>query len=278
MEYLIVIALVVITLGLSARVIRQQTVGIVERLGKYHTTLKPGLSFLVPGIDHIVEHVDLRVREHTSVIDVKTADNMFVQLPVALMLKVVDARAEDAYYKLTDEGMVTTWVLNTLRATTAKMKLSDLYEDRTRLAADVKDELTASMGDYGYEIVNVLVDQPSVSLDVQASFNRVVSSQREKEAAVQEAEAKKIRIVGEATAEAESQKLRAQALADARSILVEGLTTALAKAKDTGIPEAEIMQLLVETNRLDTIKYASEHGRLVLMDVRNPAGLQLPAA
>jgi regulator of protease activity HflC (stomatin/prohibitin superfamily) len=277
LDLLFIFAIVFAVLGL--RVVRQQTVAVVETFGRFSRTLSPGLNWIVPVVQTVAARMDLRVQEIKSSVEVKSVDNVFVTLPVAIMVRVEEDSAADAYYKLSNaREQVKTWVLNTLRSSTSNMKLSELFEDRVKLEGAVKEQLAKRMGDYGYVIVGVLVDQPSVSEIVQASFNRVVSSQREKEAAEQEAEAKRIRVVGEAKAEAESQKLRAEGLASARKILSQSLTEAVLQAKQGGIPEKEIMYLLLETNRLDTVKYASEHGKLVVMDVRNPSGasLQLP--
>jgi regulator of protease activity HflC (stomatin/prohibitin superfamily) len=137
-----------------------------------------------------------------------------------------------------------------------------------KIAREVQEELKEKMESFGFEIISVLVDQPTVSAEVQASFNRVVASEREKEAAAQEAEAKRIRIVGEARAEAESQELRAKGLSEARRILAGSISEAVELAKEKGIAEQDILHLLIETNRLDTIKYAAEHGKLVVMDIR----------
>ncbi len=276
-DFVFFVALVVVVLGI--RVVRQQTVAVVETFGRFSRTLSPGLNWVFPFVQTIASRMDLRVQEIKASVEIKSVDNVFVTLPVAIMVRVQENSAADAYYKLANaREQVKTWVLNTLRSSTSGMKLSELFEDRVKLETEVKEQLAKRMGDYGYVIVSVLVDQPSVSEVVQTSFNRVVSSQREKEAAEQEAEAKRIRVIGEAKAEAESQKLRAEGLANARKILSQSLTEAVLQAKQGGIPENEIMYLLLETNRLDTVKYASEHGKLVVMDIRNPAGasFQLP--
>lgn len=260
------------------RVVRQQNAQIVETFGKFSKVLTPGLNWIIPGVQRVVARLDLRVQEIKAEVEVKTSDNVFVSLPVAIMVKVQEDSADDAYYRLSSpKEQVKTWVLNTLRSSTSGMKLSELFEDRARLESEVRDGLAKRMGEYGYSIVGVLVDQPSVSADVQASFNRVVSSQREKEAAEQEAQAKRIRIVGEAQAEAESQKLRAQGLSDARAILSESLASAALKAKEVGMDESSLLDLLLETNRLEAIKQASENGQLVVMDVRSAPHLTLNA-
>ncbi len=259
----------VILIATGVRTVHQQSVAVVETFGKYSRTLTPGLNLIIPVVQQVVSVVSLKVQEVKSEIEVKTQDNMFVRLPVALMIKVRPENAADAYYKLAKpESQLSTWVLNTLRGLSATLTLSELFEDRGRLVAGVQHALDDLLAAYGWEVVNVLVDQPSVSPEVQAAFNRVVSSRREREAAEQEAEAKRIRIIGEARAEAESQTLRAEGLANARRILAAALTEAVVTAKSAGISEQDTLTLLLETNRLDTIKYAAEHGKLVLMDVK----------
>jgi regulator of protease activity HflC (stomatin/prohibitin superfamily) len=266
---LIVVGLIGLALA-GLRIINQQSAAVVETFGKYSRTLTPGLNWIIPVIQQIVARVDLRLQELRSEVEVKSIDNVFVKLPVTLMVQAMPERAAQAHYRLVNpREQITTWALNVLRATTASLKLSDLFEDRETLAAEVRNSLEVRMKEYGYEIISVLVDQPSVSEEVQLSFNRVVASKREREAAEQEAAAKKIRILAEAEAEAESQILRARGIAEARGILAKSLASAVSEAKQQGISENDIMHLLLETNRLDTIKYAAEHGKLVVMDVRD---------
>lgn len=266
-------------------VVHQQSVGIVERFGKFSRVLQPGLHFVIPFVESIVARVDLRVQEVTADIEIKTRDNAFVELPVSLMTQVMPELAQQSHYTLAgveEDGrrdanlQVSTWALNALRSAAAGLTLQELFEDRERLAKEVKASIDEKTQAYGYHIVDVLVDQPSVSAEVQASFNRVVASQREREAAEQETEARRVRIVGEAKAESEAQSLRAQGVANARSILAAGLTSAMAQAKERGVDEREVLALLVETNRLDTIRSAAEHGKLVVMDVRSPVPMTLP--
>ncbi|MEQ6290911.1 SPFH domain-containing protein [Vogesella sp. GCM10023246] len=252
------------------RIVGQQTLAIVETFGKFSRVLTPGLNWIFPGIQRVAKVMDLRVEELSAQVEVKTRDNMFVSLPVAIMVRVLPQRAADAYYQLAaPQEQVKTWVLNTLRSSTASMSLMNLYEDRDELAQQVQTNLAERMGVYGYEIVSVLIDQPTVSEEVQHAFNSVIASERKREAAVQEAEAKRALILGEARAEAEAQQLRADGLAKARAVLALSLTEAIAQARGSGIDEQDIMLLLLETNRLDTIKYASEKGKLVLMDLRS---------
>lgn len=270
MDVMLLLSPLLLLVLAGLRIVGQQTLAIVETFGKFSRVLAPGLNWIFPGIQRIAKVMDLRVEELSAQVEVKTRDNMFVSLPVAIMVRVLPQRAADAYYQLAaPQEQVKTWVLNTLRSSTASMSLMNLYEDRDELAQQVQANLAERMGVYGYEIVSVLIDQPTVSEEVQHAFNSVIASERKREAAVQEAEAKRALILGEARAEAEAQQLRAEGLAKARAVLALSLTEAIAQARGSGIDEQDIMLLLLETNRLDTIKYASEKGKLVLMDLRS---------
>lgn len=271
---LIAVGLLGFILWSGIQVVKQQSVRIVETLGKYSYTLQPGLKLVIPIIQMVAAELDMRIRQVDTEVELKTSDNMFVRLPVSIMMHVDPQNAAAAFYKLKEPvGSIKTWVLATLRAECSDMTLVQLYSDRTRLMDAVQKDLKVRFGSYGYVLVDVLVDQPTLSPEVQSSFNRVVTSTREREAAEQEAEAKKIRILGEARAESESQSLRAEGLANARRILAKSLAESVEIAKHSGVSEKDVLHLLLETNRLDTIKYASEHGKLIVMDTKSPPTL-----
>ncbi|HMY40307.1 MAG TPA: SPFH domain-containing protein, partial [Marinagarivorans sp.] len=164
------------------------------------------------------------------------------------------------------------WVLNTVRSIAAGMTLEEMFNDRERVVNEVRALLTAKLSEFGYRLEGVLIDQPMVSAEVQSSFNRVVAATREKEAALQEGEAIKIRIVKQAEAEADAQRERAKGLADSRRILAVGLQESLnGFAK---IPQNTALALLIETNRIDALREASKHGNLILMDLGKADGAQ----
>lgn len=264
-------------LKMCLAIVRHQSANVVERLGKYSRTLGPGLHFMVPILDRVVAQQDLRVHEVTSKIDVKTKDDAFITLPVSLMTQVDASNASKAHYALsgkTSQGVhpaVTTVALNALRGVAAGMMLQELYSDRDSMAREVMERTKERLADYGYELVGVLVEQPEVGETMRQAFNAVIESRREREAAEQRAEAKRTMIVGEARAESEAQTLRAQGIASARRVLSEGFSAAVQAAAEHGVSAEDVSTLLLETNRLDAIRAASESGSLVLMDLRGGA-------
>lgn len=255
------------------RIVEQQTVVIVQFLGRYSTTLEAGINWIFVPFQLPAGKLSLKIESVPATVEVKTSDNMFVSLPVNLMIQVEPQNAKDAFYKLQKpHEQVRSWVLNTVRSIAATMTLEDMFNDREKVVNEVRGLLTAKLSEFGYRLEGVLIDQPTVSQEVQASFNRVVAATREKEAALQEGEAVKIRIVKQAEAEADAQRERAKGLADSRRILAIGLQESL-NGFDK-IPQNLALALLIETNRIDAVREASKHGNLVLLDVAKVDGAQ----
>lgn len=267
--FLFILALVWLFSGV--KVVRQQTVALVESFGKFSRVLHPGVNFVKPyPFEAIVHRADLRVTEHQSEVEVKTKDNMFVNLPTSLMVKVNPDRVADSYYKLEDaDEQITRWVMPVIRSIVSQMTLEELYSDKERIVGEVLNELSHKLVEYGFDVVAVLIDQPQVDASVQASFNRVVSSNRELEAAKQEAEASRIRLVAEARAEAEGQVVRAEGLAKSRKILSESLEENINTIKGSGADVEAAMSLLMAVNRFDALREVGRNGNLVLMDMQD---------
>lgn len=250
------------------RIVDHQTLIVVETLGKFSGILKPGLNLILYPFQLPAGKLTLKIREIKTRVEVKTSDNMFVSLPVNLMVQVCASRANDAWYKLSNpEQQISSWVLNTIRGVAAGMSLEDLFKDRNHVVGQVETDLSSKLEEFGYLLAAVLVDQPTVSDDVQASFNRVVTAKREREAAEQEAEAMRIKTVRQAEAEAEAQRARAKGLADSRKLLAEGLRESLVEFEKNQIGAHEALSVLLETNRIDAMRDVGKHGNLVLMNM-----------
>lgn len=270
--WFVLIALAVWLLA-GVRIVEQQSVVIVQFLGRYSCTLEAGINWIFVPFQLSAGRLSLKIESVPATVEVKTSDNMFVSLPVNLMIQVEPQNARDAFYKLQKpHEQVRSWVLNTVRSIAAGMTLEEMFNDRERVVNEVRGLLTAKLSEFGYRLEGVLIDQPMVSAEVQSSFNRVVAATREKEAALQEGEAIKIRIVKQAEAEADAQRERAKGLADSRRILAAGLQESLSGFAT--IPQNTALALLIETNRIDALRESSKHGNLILMDLGKADGAQ----
>lgn len=258
----------------SIKIVRQQTVQLVETLGKYSRTLGPGLNFILPfPFSRTVKIIDLRIQEIKRGIEVKTSDNMFVGIPVTIMYQVDEERAAEAFYKLDNPAsQIERWVLNTIRAKAADMTLEELFKDRSMIADEVTAALAVKLKDFGFRINATLIDQPMVPEDIQHAFNRVIASRREKEAAEQEAAANKIRTVANAQAEAEAQIERAKGLGVARETIAKSYANSMDIIKNSGGDPKQAMDLLLAVNRLDALREIGSHKNLVIVDLNHHEG------
>ena len=81
-------------------VVKEQSAVIVERLGKYRTTLKPGIHIIVPFVDRVATTVQLRVLQNTMNVDTKTKDNVSCSVNVAVQFNVDATKIKESYYTL----------------------------------------------------------------------------------------------------------------------------------------------------------------------------------
>lgn len=259
---------IVITTGKTAK--------IVEQFGKPLDRAKmPGLSFKLPWpIQSVVGEVNLQLQEAKANVSVKTKDNAFMDLPVIVQYKASSdpAGAVRAHYELEEpEEQITNYILNNVKNAVGGMDMQELYTNRDNIESAVQTALSTQFAQYGYEIVNVLVDEPKPSDEVRDSFNRVIASKRELEAAENIAAAKRIELVGVATAEKESKKLQGEGMANMREAIATGMEKAMDTLIKSGLSPEQAVGLLMDTNRLDTISAAAAHGNLVLVDMNGGA-------
>lgn len=270
---LIFIVFIVVYLYTTIVIVPGKTEYVLETLGKPHlVSRKPGLSFKLPWpFTAVVGKISMAQQEITAPVDIKTSDDSFMQLPVAVQFVVSDAIK--AHYELDDpRQQMQSYVLNNVRQTAGGLKMKELYQNRDAIETGVKQELEAPFKDYGFTIRNVLVDEPQPSKAVRDAFNRVIASLREKEAAQNEADATKIKLIGEAQAEKESKKLQGEGMAEMREAIARGMKDSMATLIDAGLTQAQALELMQNTNRLDTLSSISSNGNLVLMDFKGEQG------
>ncbi len=256
-----------------------KTAKVIERFGRPQERARlPGLSFKLPWpIDVYVGKVNLQLQEASADVSVKTADNAFMTLPVKVQYRADSdaAGAVRAHYELENsERQIISYVLNNVKTTVSDMDMADLYKNRDAIESQVQEALQERFSQYGYSIENVLIDEPQPSREVQEAFNRVIASKREKEAAQNIADAKRIELVGVAQAEKESKKLQGEGIAEMREAIAKGMDQAMKTLTSAGLTEQEALMLLMDTNRLDTLGSAAAHGNMVLVDM-NKGGSEL---
>lgn len=270
----VIYTLVFLTIAYSCIfIVKGKTAAILETFGKPHKEGRTlGLQFKLPWpITNVVALIGLQQQEVGQEVSVKTKDNSFMTLPVKVQYKANSDPAGSvlAYYELENpEQQITSYILNNVRQTAATLDMIELYANRSDMEDKVQSTLSEKFQKYGYIIENVLVDEPQPSPEVRDAFNRVIASVREKEAAQNLADAKKIELVGIAKAEKESKKLQGEGISAMRNEIAEGMKEAIEKITAAGLSVEGSVKLLMDTNRLDTIGSAAAHGNMVLVDMK----------
>lgn len=258
-------------------VVKQKTGRVVEFLGKYSFTAKAGLNFKLPLPFMIVSNsISLQLQQMNEEVAVKTKDNAFVTFPISVQYCVIDSRIREAYYELASPiQQISSYVLNVVRSEAATLTMDELYTKKEEIVSAVKQELRAKMARFGFEIVAVLVDEPMPSREVQASFNRVIAAERERESAINEAEAIRILKVGEARAQAESLELTATAYVKQRQIYAQGAKESMEELAVAlpSLSAQEVLQYLADMDHRDMLREASKGPGTILIPQSNPSNL-----
>ncbi|HEX8182443.1 MAG TPA: SPFH domain-containing protein [Candidatus Saccharimonadales bacterium] len=253
----VIVIIIFILLFDGLFIVRQQTSAIVERFGRFKRIAPAGLNIKIPLIDRISGRLTLRIRQLDVRIETKTKDNVFVFVVVSVQYYVLPGKVVDAFYKLQDpQGQITSFVFDTVRARVPSIVLDDLFEKKDDIAQAVKTELDAVMDAFGYGIIKALVTDIEPDAKVKASMNEINAAQRLREAAIQQAEADKIRVVKAAEGEAESKALQGQGIANQRRAIIDGLKESVENfSKGVNGPKAEdVMNLVLMTQYFDTLK------------------------
>jgi len=239
-------------------------VAIVQRLGKFARVAGPGLNWKTPWIETVVQRMSLKVQQFDVKVETKTQDNVFVQIPVSIQYKVIPESVEAAFYKLTDPvKQIESMVYNVVLGHVPKMKLDDTFLNQAAIANDLRDNLDASMKEYGYSIVKVLISDIVPDQKVKAAMNDINAAQREREATVSRAETNKLLLVKQAEAEAESKRLQGEGIANQRKAIISGLKDSVEDFAKTvpGSTPQDVMQLVLMTQYFDTLKDIAANDR-----------------
>ncbi|MBN3925707.1 SPFH domain-containing protein [Nostoc sp. NMS4] len=217
----IVLALIGYALG-SAKLINQGNEALVERLGRYHRKLKPGLNFIVPLVDQIV--MEDTTREQFTDIkpqNVITQDNIYVEVDAIVYWRIRDI--EKSFYAIEDlQGALTQITTTTLREIIAQNTLEQTNVSRAEMDSAILDQLNNITADWGVEILRLDIQSITLPESVRKSREEEQAAVIKKRALITEAEGEKEAAIKKAEGTMASVQIISQALRanpDSRDIL-----------------------------------------------------------
>ena len=272
LQVLLVLVILMLIVGAmlvsSVYVVRQQSVAIIERFGKYQKLSNSGIHLRAPfGIDKIAARVQLRLLQSEIVVETKTQDNVFVTMNVATQYRVNELNVTDAYYKLMrPEAQIKSYIEDALRSSVPKLTLDELFEKKDEIALEVQKQVAEEMSTYGYIIVKTLITKVEPDAEVKQSMNEINAAQRKRVAAQELAEA-----------EAEKDRLHGVGIAEQRKAIVDGLADSIKELKGANVEltEEQIMSILLTNQYLDTLNnFAEKQGNNTIFLPANPNGVE----
>ena len=245
--------------------VKQKNAVIIERLGKFSSVSKAGLHIRIPIIDSIAGNVNLRVRELPVEVETKTKDDVFVKIVVSVQFFVIDSDEgiKDSFYELNNpEQQIQSYVFDSIRSEVPLMELDDVFAQKEKIAIAIKNELSDTMKQFGFDFIKALVTDIDPDAKVKQSMNEINAAKRMKEAAREEAEAGKIRVVAAAEADSESKRLAGEGIAKQRIAIANGLKESVEEVKlamEDHVTSQDVMNMLFMTQHYETIAKLSEN-------------------
>lgn len=199
------------TIG-STKIITEGNQALVERLGKYHKRLGPGLNYIIPFIDRIA--VEDTTRE--QVLDIEpqqaiTKDNILVTVDGVVFWKIRNLK--DAYYNVEDvELAIENLVKTTLRSMIGELNLDETYASRGEISDRLLRQLADASQEWGVEVLRVELQELTPPTEVLESLAKARAAESQKQADIFRAEGAKQVAISEAEGTVKSLEILSKAL------------------------------------------------------------------
>ncbi len=265
-------ALVAVTIAKGARRVPQGSKWVVQRVGKYHCTLNPGLNVIIPYVDSVA----YKVTTKDIVLDIPsqeviTRDNAVIIVNAVAYINIV--QPEKSVYGIEDFRIaIQNLVQTSLRSITGEMDLDDALCSRDQIKARLKQAISDDISDWGITLKTVEIQDIRPSPGMQAAMEEQAAAERQRRATVTRAEGSKTAAILEADGRLEASRRDAEAqvvLAQASQRSIEMVTAAIVDK------EMPVMYLLGE-RYIDAVKQMalSENSKLVLIPADLPASIR----
>jgi len=207
---LILFIVVAIFIVRSLKVVPQQHAWVVERLGKYHSTLTPGLNFLVPFVDkvayqHSLKEIALDVPGQVCI----TRDNTQLQVDGIIYFQVTDAMRA-SYGSANYLMAITQLAQTTLRSVIGKLELDKTFEERETINHSVVSSIDAAALNWGVKVLRYEIKDLTPPKEILHAMQSQITAEREKRALIAASEGRRQEQINIATGEREAAIARSE--------------------------------------------------------------------
>jgi regulator of protease activity HflC (stomatin/prohibitin superfamily) len=265
---LIVLALIIVLLVKSIKVVKQSEVYIIERLGKFHKAADAGLTIIIPFIDTVRSVVSLK--QQTMDVppqEVITADNVTITIDTVVFYKVINP-AKAVYEIHSLKKGLEYLAITTIRDVVGKMELDESFSARESINIQLKAILDEATDPWGCKVDRVEIKDITPPPDIKDAMEKQMNAERNKRALILQAEGERQSAITLAEGRKEAAILDAEADREAKIRRATGEADAIrqvaaAKAKEIqmvydAIKEANPDDKLVQLKALEALQEASK--------------------
>lgn len=248
----------------GVRIVPQSEKHVVERFGRLHSVLGPGINFVVPFLDVVRHQISILERQLPNATqDAITKDNVLVQIDTSVFYRILEP--EKTVYRIRDvDGAISTTVAGIVRAEIGKMDLDEVQSNRASLISSIQSSVETAVDDWGIEVTRAEILDVNLDQATRDAMLQQLNAERARRAQVTEAEGTKRSVELQADAElyAAEQTAKARRIsADAEAYATEVVAKAI---KDNGIEAAQYQVALKQVEALNALGQGDGKQTIVL--------------
>lgn len=258
----IVLVYYIALIALSIRIVRPNEVKTVEFFWKFNRVLRAGLNLVLPIIETTRNQVLYR-RNFQIDVDWITDDNVTAYIGLNIIYFIEDDGNDTSHgniyksvYMIDDpKTMMRSTIDEQLRAMMVTFTHKDIFEKREEIWEAIDEKLRKKLASFGFKLDSIQVKDVKLESSVMNAMNKIVETGKLREAAMNEAEAQKIKMVKEAEADKEAKILIWEWMAGQRMKIAEWFkeSVEMIKAADETLNAEKILQFLLDSSRIETL-------------------------
>jgi regulator of protease activity HflC (stomatin/prohibitin superfamily) len=251
--YLLGAILLIVIIFKGVRIVPQSEKYVVERFGRLHAVLGPGINFIIPLLDSVAHKISILERQlPTASQDAITKDNVLVQVETSVFYRITEP--EKTVYRIRDvDAAIATTVAGIVRAEIGKMDLDEVQSNRDQLIETIKSSVEQAVDDWGIEVTRAEILDVNLDQQTRDAMLQQLNAERARRAQVTEAEGSRRSVELAADAElyaaeqiAKARRIQADAEAYATSVVAAAI-------QENGLEAAQYQVALKQVEALNAL-------------------------
>ena len=251
--YLLIAILLIVVIFRGVKIVPQSEQYVVERFGRLHKVMGPGINLIVPFLDVVRHKISILERQLPNASqDAITRDNVLLKVETSVFFRII--QPEKTVYRIRDiNGAVATTVAGIVRAEIGKMDLDEVQANRSQLISTIKHSVADAVDNWGIEVTRAEILDVDLDQATREAMLQQLNAERARRAQVTEAEGAKraVELQSDAELYAAEQTAKARRIqADAEAYATGVVAKAIA---DNGLEAAQYQVALKQVEALNAL-------------------------